>query len=54
MPTLYNRIANQHRCSALLFGTKWSVAFILAVQLNYAAAPRLPGKRQAESAGDAE
>ena len=28
-----------------ILGTAWSVAFILAVQLNYAAAPRLPGRR---------
>jgi len=32
-----------------IFGTKWSVAFIFAVQLNYAAAPRLPGRRRREA-----
>jgi uncharacterized membrane protein len=34
-----------------VFGTLWSVAFIFAVQLNYAVAPRLPGRpRKAEAA----
>lgn len=28
-----------------IFGTLWSVAFIFAVQLNFALAPRLPGRR---------
>jgi uncharacterized membrane protein len=28
-----------------VFGTLWSVAFIFALQLNYALAPRLPGNR---------
>jgi len=30
--------------------TYWSIAFIVLVQLNYAIAPRLPGRRGAESA----
>ncbi|HTW48222.1 MAG TPA: TMEM175 family protein [Acidobacteriaceae bacterium] len=29
-----------------VFGTVWSVAFIFALQLNYALAPRLPGRRK--------
>jgi uncharacterized membrane protein len=29
-----------------VFGTLWSVAFIFAVQLNYAVAPHLPGRRR--------
>jgi uncharacterized membrane protein len=29
-----------------IFGTMWSVSFIFAVQLNYAIAPRLPGRRR--------
>jgi uncharacterized membrane protein len=33
-----------------VFGTWWSVAFIFAVQLNYAIAPRLPGRGKAASA----
>ena len=33
-----------------IFGTLWSVAFIFAVQLNYAVAPRLPRKHRDSSA----
>jgi uncharacterized membrane protein len=29
-----------------VFGTLWSVAFIFVVQMNYALAPRLPGRRR--------
>jgi uncharacterized membrane protein len=29
-----------------VFGSLWSVAFIFALQLNYAVAPRLPGRRK--------
>lgn len=32
-----------------VFGSLWSVAFIFAVQLNYAVAPRLPGRRSPEA-----
>jgi uncharacterized membrane protein len=32
-----------------VFGTAWSVAFIFALQLNYAIAPRLPGKKPADA-----
>jgi len=27
-----------------VLGTRWSIGFILLVQLNYAVAPRLPGR----------
>ncbi len=33
-----------------VFGSLWSVAFIFAVQLNYALAPRLPKRFQSEAA----
>jgi len=33
-----------------VFGSLWSVAFIFALQLNYAIAPRLPGRRKIASA----
>ena len=29
-----------------VFGSLWSIAFIFALQLNYAVAPRLPGRRK--------
>jgi uncharacterized membrane protein len=32
-----------------VLGTLWSVGFIFAVQLNYAVAPRLPGRGRLES-----